>query len=96
MVICLERGADLHIPSWCHCHSLSLASVKSRLVFPFWYRLTRVVLDKGLLFGSVCISTACIVCVAGFSARIEQYLSETTIRWVIKKFCDLTIKNNIL
>ena len=29
-------------PSWCHCHSLSLASVKSRLVLPFWYRLTRV------------------------------------------------------
>jgi len=26
-----------------HC----LASVKSRLVLPFWYRLTRVVLDKG-------------------------------------------------
>ena len=25
-------------PSWCHCHSLSLASVKSRLVLPFWYR----------------------------------------------------------
>jgi len=22
-------------PSWCHCHSLSLASVKSRLVFTF-------------------------------------------------------------
>jgi len=22
-------------PSWCHCHSLSLASVKSRLVLPF-------------------------------------------------------------
>ena len=28
--------------SWCHCHSLSLASVKSRLVLPFWYRLTRL------------------------------------------------------
>ena len=26
-------------PSRCHCHSLSLASVKSRLVLPFWYRL---------------------------------------------------------
>ena len=26
-------------PSWCHCHSLCLASVKSRLVLPFWYRL---------------------------------------------------------
>ena len=24
-------------PSWFHCHSLSLASVKSRLVLPFWY-----------------------------------------------------------
>ena len=34
-------------PSWCHCHSLSLASVKSWLVLPFWYQLTRVVLDKG-------------------------------------------------
>ena len=40
-------------PSWCHCHSLSLASVKSRLVLPFWYRLTRVVLEKGPLNGCV-------------------------------------------
>jgi len=29
--------------SWCHCHSLSLASVKSRLVLSFCYQLTRVV-----------------------------------------------------
>ena len=29
-------------PSWCHWYSLSLASVKSRLVSPFWYRLTLV------------------------------------------------------
>jgi len=42
-------------PSWCHCHSLSLASVKSRLVLPFWYRPTRVVLDKGLLNVCVCV-----------------------------------------
>jgi len=28
--------------SWCHCHSLSLALVKSRLFLPFWYRLTWV------------------------------------------------------
>ena len=41
-------------PSWCHCHSLSLASVKSRLVLPFWYRPTRVVPDKGPLNGCVC------------------------------------------
>jgi len=42
-------------PSWCHCHSLSRASVKSRLVLPFWYWFTRVVLDKGLLNGCVCV-----------------------------------------
>jgi len=40
-------------PSWCHCHSLSLASVKARLVLPFWYRLTWVVLEKGPLNGRV-------------------------------------------
>ena len=38
-------------PSWCHCHSLSLAPVKSRLVLPFWYHLTQVVLEKRPLNG---------------------------------------------
>ena len=42
-------------PSWCHCHSLSLATVKSRLVLPFWYRLTWVVLEKWQLNGCVCV-----------------------------------------
>ena len=42
-------------PSWCHCHSLSLASVKSRLALPFWYRLTWVVPEKGPLNGCVCV-----------------------------------------
>ena len=36
--------------------SHSLASVKSRLVLPFWYRLTRVVPDKGPLNGSLSLS----------------------------------------
>ena len=40
-------------PSWCHCHSLSLATVKSRLVLPFWYPLTWVVPEKGPL--NVCV-----------------------------------------
>jgi len=48
-------------PSWCHCHSLSLASVKSRLVLPFWYRLTRIVQDKGPL--NVCVRVFVCVCV---------------------------------
>ena len=42
-------------PSWRHCHSLSLASVKSRLVLPFWYQLTRVVPDKGPLNVCACV-----------------------------------------
>ena len=33
-----------------HCHS-----VKSRMVLPFWYRLTWVVPDKGPLNGCVCV-----------------------------------------
>ena len=41
--------------SWCYYHSPSLASEKSRLVLPFWYRLTRVVPDKGPLNGCVCV-----------------------------------------
>ena len=46
-------------PSWCHCHSLSLASVKSRLVLPFWYRPTGVVPDKGPLNVCVCVIYKC-------------------------------------
>ena len=49
--------------SWCHYHSLSLASAKSRLVLPFWYRFIWVVLDKGTgvcvcmyVAGSTCCS----------------------------------------
>ena len=51
-------------PSWCHCQSLSLASVKSRLVLPFWYRLTWVVPDKGPLNGCVGVC----VCVLNVNA----------------------------
>jgi len=35
---------------------ISLASFKSRLVLPFWYRLSKVVLEKGLLNGCSSIS----------------------------------------
>ena len=70
MVICLEWVQTCIWPSWCHCHSLSLASVKSTLVLPFWYRLTWVVLDKGPLNGCVC------VCVAVLSGCISSALEE--------------------
>jgi len=47
VVICLEQGADcLHM-----VQLMLLASFKSRLVFPFWYWLSQVVLEKRLLNG---------------------------------------------
>jgi len=51
-------------PSWCHCYSLSLAPVKSRLVLPFFYRLTQVVLEKRPLNG------CCVVVVVVFTKSI--------------------------
>ena len=55
VVICLERGADLHmaqlmpLPLTVSCFS------KIQIVLPFWYRLTRVVLDKGPSNGCACV-----------------------------------------
>ena len=59
MVICLEQGADcLYMVQLMPLPSQTppfLASFKSRLVLPFWYRLTQVVLEKRPLNG--CSST---------------------------------------
>jgi len=46
-------------------HCLLLSSVKSRLVLPFWYRLTWVVPDKGPLNGCVCACVRVRVCLVG-------------------------------
>jgi len=59
VVICLERGADcLHMVQLMPLHPKtpsSLVSFKSRLVLPFWYRLTQVVLEKSPLKGVVVV-----------------------------------------
>ena len=62
--------------SWCHCHSLSLASVKSRLVLPFWYRLTWVVPEKWPLNGCVCVC----VCVVPFRHHVQV---DTLPNWIL-------------
>ena len=50
MVICLDRGAGcFHMVHLMPLHpktSSSLASFNARLVLPFWYQLTQVVLEK--------------------------------------------------
>ena len=60
--VCLSVWSEVQTcvwPSGFHCHSLSIASVKSRLVLPFWYWLIRVVLDRGPLNGCVCVVENC-------------------------------------
>jgi len=56
VVICLEQCADrLHIVQLMPLHlqaPSSLASLKSKLVLPFWYQLTQIVPEKRLLNGS--------------------------------------------
>ena len=59
-------------PSWCHCHSLSLAPVKSRFVLPFWYRLTQVVLEKRPLNG--CSRIVSVVRICLLHHQSDQYM----------------------
>ena len=85
MVICLQRGADLHMAQ---LMPLSLASVKSRLVLPSWYWLTRVVPDKGPLNGCVSWSrkerlvtsvTACGIFTTGIHRRMPFQTTTTLV-----------------
>jgi len=63
VVICLGRGADLRksqlmpLPLTVSCFR------KIQIGLPFWYRLTRVVLDKGLLNVCVCVYVCVRACV---------------------------------
>ena len=67
MVFSLKRGADcLHMVQLMSLHPQapsSLASFKSRLVLPYWYQLTQVVLEKKLLHVCVCVCVSMCVCV---------------------------------
>jgi len=66
VVICLQRGADcLHMVQLMPLHPKtpsSLASVKSRPVLLFWYRLTQVVLEKRPLNGCSSGTGSCSLC----------------------------------
>jgi len=64
----------------CYCVSLSLASVKSRIVFLFWYRLTRVIPHKVL--GAVKWSCVCVDYVCALLVNLCFSLSATTLGWV--------------
>jgi len=53
MVICLERGADLHMAQLMPL-PLTVSSFSKIQILPFWYWLTRVVPEKRPLNGCVC------------------------------------------
>ena len=57
MVICLERGADLHMAQLMPL-PLSLALVNSRCILPFRYWLTWVLPEKRPLNVCVCVVTS--------------------------------------
>jgi len=55
VVICLERGADLHMAQLMPL-SLTVSCFSIiQIGLPFWYRLTWVVPDKGPLKMAVCV-----------------------------------------
>ena len=63
-------------PSWCHCHSLSLASVKSRLLLLFWCRPTQLVPEKGLLNECVCVDLCTLMFFCAVLCQISANLTD--------------------
>jgi len=55
MVICLERGADLHMAQLMPLPLTVSCSSEIQIGLPVWYRLTWLVLDRGPLDGCVCV-----------------------------------------
>ena len=77
-------------PSWCHCYSLSLASVKSRLVLPLWYQLIRgkraikrVCVSRSFVPTTAWIGTTTVFLFIFFSysphAHVVRYLANTKV-----------------
>ena len=82
-------------PSWFHCHSLSLASVKSRLVLPFWYRLTWVVPEKGVVKRlCVCVCYLLVPCgrlswlMSAVEHTLKQHLATYRNQWRWTRMAD--------
>ena len=92
-------------PSWCHCHSLSRASVKSRLLYPFWYRPTWLVLEKGPLNVCVCVGICkwlssidwCSSITARFTktSRLENKNIQSNKKMTQKYWADHTSEHNV-
>ena len=69
-------------PSWCHCHSLSLASVKSRLALPFCYRLTSSPGQRAVKRVCVC------VCVNRILSVLGGKQNEILTVYLVRQYCN--------
>ena len=69
MIICLERGTDLHIAQLVPLPPAVSCFSKIQVGLPFWYRLTWVVLDEGPLNWFVCVCVRLLVFAIGVSRR---------------------------
>ena len=63
MVICLQRGADLHMAQMMPLPLTVSCFSKIQIGLPFWYQLTRVVPEKGPLNVCVCACACVHACV---------------------------------
>jgi len=80
MVISLEWGTDVHITQLMPLPLTVYCCSKIQIGLPFWYRLIRVVLEKGPLNRCVCVSIA-----TGYQAwtgMSRSRLTEDIGRWV--------------
>jgi len=68
MVICLEQGAALHMAQLMPLPLTVSCCSKIQISLRFWYRLTRVVLEKGPLNVCVCVC-ACVRACVGFDLQ---------------------------
>jgi len=56
VVVCLERGADLHMAQLMPLPLTVSFFSKIQTGFTFWYRLTWVLPERGPLNGGVCVT----------------------------------------
>jgi len=83
MVICLERSAELYMAQLMPLPLTVSASVKSRLVLPFRYRITWVVADKGPLNVSVCVCVCVVLTSYGDSVENSSVFSLIRMHWLL-------------
>jgi len=92
----LERGAQFaYGPADATTTQSSLASLESKMVLPFWYQLTRVILEKRPLNGvflSVLMVCFCCVMFSFFNCKPRDWLGTTFPKWSACILCPFGCK----